>query len=461
MMKKLSQLNEARPSSTSKIIKVSASAWDKWEKFLGKKLSSDFYKLNEILKSNGINSSEYWDKLRFGNASEQRNTGKSLGLDVSDIAEIAALIKKIGGEANAIPMSISDAARESIMSNPKLLDEILVDRQSDKGVAATIKQYTPMINKLVYKYSAVTPFDKAELTSICKVALYDAVRKYMRGDKATEMQFTGFLQFMMFQAIQNELHENGYTIRMPQSEQMRLLSAGSVNKVNSYDAIVGSDGDDYDTDKLAFLGFSDDKVNNNEDPEKFKMLMDIIERQFGTQKAEVFYMHFGVNGYKKTPGKDIAKKIGKSPALVVKICNEIISWLKSKLGNGQIGALIDYLNDVYVEGLIATNFYVDKNEFYNTISNDELYIMIQEAQSMKIDSERVRMVLDEIDAQSSYFISQCLTNGYEWMDKNYRRNKMIIINFLSLLYPAQDFEKFSDVQILDMMRGIIDLKIKL
>ena len=275
MMKKLSQLNEARPSSTSKIIKVSASAWNKWEKFLGKKLSSDFYKLNEILKSNGINSSEDWDKLRFGNASEQRSTGKSLGLDVSDIAEIAALIKKIGGEANAIPMSISDAARESIMSNPKLLDEILVDRQSDKGVAATIKQYTPMINKLVYKYSAVTPFDKAELTSICKVALYDAVRKYMRGDKATEMQFTGFLQFMMFQAIQNELHENGYTIRMPQSEQMRLLSTGSVNKVSSYDAITGSDGDDYDTDKLAFLGFSDDKVNNNEDPEKFKMLMDI------------------------------------------------------------------------------------------------------------------------------------------------------------------------------------------
>ena len=131
------------------------------------------------------------------------------------------------------------------------------------------------------------------------------------------------------------------------------------------------------------------------------------------------------------------------------------------MGNGQIGALIDYLNDVYVEGLIATNFYVDKDEFYNTISNDELYITIQEAQSMKIDSERVRMVLDEIDIESSYFISQCLTNGYEWMDKNYRRNKMIIINFLSLLYPAQDFDKYSDVQILDMMRGIIDLKIKL
>ena len=38
---------------------------------------------------------------------------------------------------------------------------------------------------------------------------------------------------------------------------------------------------------------------------------------------------------------------------------------------------------------------------------------------------------------------------------------MIIINFLSLLYPTQDFDKYSDVQILDMMRGIIDLKIKL
>lgn len=460
-MRKLSQLNEARPSSTSKIITVSASAWAKWEKFLGNKLSADFYKLNEILKSNGVNSSEDWDALRFGSSSEQRSVGKSLGMDVNDIAEVAALIKKIGGEANAIPMSISDAARDSIIANPKLLDELLVDRQSDKGVAATIKQYTPMINKMVYKYSAVTPFDKAELTSICKVALYDAVRKYMRGDKATEMQFTGFLQFIMFQAIQNELHENGYTIRMPQSEQTRQLAAGSVNKVRSYDGIMGKDGDDYDTDKLAFLGFADDKVNNNEDPEKFKMLMDLIERQFGTQKAEVFYMQFGVNGYKKVAGKDIAKKIGKSPAMVVKICNEIIAWLKSKLGKGQIGSLIDYLNDVYVEGLIATNFYVDKNEFYNTIANDELYVTIQEAQSMKVDPELVRKALDEIDVESSYFISQCLTNGYEWMDQRYRRNKMTIIDFLSSLYPAQNIEKYSDAQILDMMQSIIELKIKL
>ncbi len=459
-MKKLSQMViEARPASVTNDITVKAAEWSKWEKFLKKSnLSKDFWTLNEILKNNGIFDAKTWDKLRYGNSSEQRSVASNLGIDQSDFLTMVSLIKSLGGELNAIPMSISNAARESIMSNPKLLDDLLVDRQSNAGVKAMIKQYTPMIKKMVFKYSTCTPLDKAELLSICQIALLEAGRKYMRGDKETAMQFTGFLQFVMFQAIQNELHKNGYTIRLPQSEQEQLMKCGSVNTVRSYDGMTSKDGDDYEADKLAFLGGEEDKVDNAEDPDKFKMLMDLIEKKFGTQKSEVFFMYFGVNGYKKTQGKDIAKKIGKSPAMIVKIVKEITEWLKSQVGKGAIGDLIDYLNDVYVEGLMTTCIGLTKDALYESLMSDEIYVTLQEALANKVCRKDVEKATERLDIESANYIYQCLKKGYEYLDKTYRKNKEAIIDFLYDLFPATNIMKMSDVELLEMMKQVINSK---
>lgn len=456
-MKKLSQIIEGRPKSVTNDIDVTDKNREKWNTFLKReKLSKDFWTLSELLVKNNVTTAKDWDDLRYGNPSDQRAVANKLGIDIKDLAEIADLIKSLGGELNAIPMSISDAARESIMKNPSLLDDLLVDRQSNKGVQAMIKQYTPMIKKMVFKYAKCTPLDKAELLSICKIALLDATRKYMRGDKETNMQFTGFVQYVMFQAIQNELHENGYTIRFPQSEQERLMKAGSLNTIFSYDSVGHYSDDDYAPDKLGFLGTADEKTQNLEDPDKFKMLMKLIEDTFGSQKAEVYFMYFGINGYKKMQGKDIAKKIGKSPAMIVKICKEITEWLKSQAGHGKVGELIDYLNDVYTEGLMTNHYYTTKDIFYDTLVNDDIYLTLQEAvNSLTISDEMIDSALSKLDIESANFIYKVLEKGYSYLDSNFRRNKEAVIDFLYELYPNKNLSKASDVELLDLMNAVL------
>lgn len=470
-MRKLSQIFEKDSYSDSyseettekaeKIIKVSPAEWSAWEKFLDGRISDDAKKLLYILKSNAITDSKTWDNIRYSTSSAAKRACVNAGIDDKDANALIELIKKVGGEANAVPMATSAEGRASIMKNPKLLNDLLVDRQSEKGIKDTIKKYTPMINKLVSKYAAVSPLDKGELLSVAKEAVLNATRTYFKGNKETNMEFTGFLQFQIFNAIQNEIHQNGYIIRIPQSQQEKYLkNNSSVNHVMSYDRITGNDGDDYDSDKLGFLGMTDERIGGQEDPQKFKMLMDLITRKFGDQKAEVFFKTFGINGYKKTQGNEIAKQIGKSAVMVTKINKEITSWLKSQVGKGRVGELLGELQDIYTEGLLIANAYESKDKFYNNIINDDLYVALNEG-NIELTPEAVEAAINSQSIETSYFIIECIRNGYAWLDKNYRKNKYKLVDFLYDLYQTENIYKWSDASILEAMSKVIALEPKL
>jgi len=234
------------------------------------------------------------------------------------------------------------------------------------------------------------------------------------------------------------------------------MKSGSVNTTFSYDSLGSNSEDDYAADKLGFLGAAEEKTQNLEDPDKFKMLMKLIEDTFGSQKAEVYFMYFGINGYKKMQGKDIAKKIGKSPAMIVKICKEITEWLKSQAGRGKVGELIDYLNDVYTEGLMSNHYYTTKDIFYETLVNDDIYLTLQEAvNSLTISDEMIDAALSKLDIESANFIYKVLEKGYSYLDSNFRRNKEAVIDFLYELYPNKNLSKASDVELLDLMNAVL------
>ena len=61
---------------------------------------------------------------------------------------------------------------------------------------------------------------------------------------------------------------------------------------------------------------------------KLLLLYKLIESKYKQRDIDIFYRYFGLKGYQKEKGKDIAKSIGISPSMVTAVVNAILSTLK-------------------------------------------------------------------------------------------------------------------------------------
>jgi hypothetical protein len=155
-------------------------------------------------------------------------------------------------------------------------------------------------------------------------------------------------------------------------------------------------------------------------------------------------------------GKDIAKEFKITPPMITVIVKNIINFLKTDRTTKDI---LSDIADMYNESLVVQLFQLDKQVIRESLLNDDIYLLFEELNRWA-DKEAYMMAinttLNKFSIKEARFIYDCLIKGFDYLDSNYKKNKQLIVWFLSELYPTENITKMSDVNILELMNELIE-----
>ena len=186
------------------------------------------------------------------------------------------------------------------------------------------KQYEPLINKMVKQFSMKVAADWYEIKSMAYEGLALAINKY--DDERSGMSFTQFAAYAIRNNILTCLDNETRTVKMSNYNQKKAIEAGAPLFTSvSIDRSIRCDDEKRPLEvKLGMVAnetFSDGDV--------FEYLYLRLEEKFNEDDRNIFYKSFGLHGEDEWKGKDIAKEIGISEALVSRKIKKIIEWIRA------------------------------------------------------------------------------------------------------------------------------------
>lgn len=412
---------------------------------------------------------------------DQKRLAAELGIPDGDAEKLFFLLKKIDkmGKIRLIPALMSTSERADFEAGRKALDDVTMDLESEKGRNAVAKLYTPLVMKIASQFVGKSAFDKAELISSGMEGLMNAMLNYRKpettdieglevededkreGQEAKSSTFRKYAAWRIRIQILSDINHLSRTVRINQYAYKKLRREGRVG-----DTMIGSIDQDFGTDdgiaqdRIPDLGQGPEvfKSDTSKEEQKFKELYKIIEDKFPIKKASVFYRIFGVNGYKKESARTIADEMGVSEIRISQIKREIILYLKT---NPKAAAILSDLRDMYTEGLLSDMYDRPKNEIYETLINDDVFVLLESVtkwDSREKLSNSINSALDQMaDTTKADYIVRCMRDGFDFVDSTYRKHKNGIVEFLSIMEPTETFGKRSDAFILDKMTELSDL----
>jgi hypothetical protein len=63
-------------------------------------------------------------------------------------------------------------------------------------------------------------------------------------------------------------------------------------------------------------------------------------------------------------------------------------------------------------------------------------------------------VLDELGPREGKVIEEILDNDFDFLDRHFKADKKLIIKFLGLMYPTENFSRRTDVALLEYMEEL-------
>jgi hypothetical protein len=212
---------------------------------------------------------------------------------------------------------------------------------------------------------------------------------------------------------------------------------------------------EFKQDRLRALGKEDSAFNlTPSEEENWNTLFKLIESTFKQRDVDIFYRYFGLKGYGREKGKDIAKSIGIAPSLVTGIVKLILSKLKN---NPKAMELLTDIRTSYNESIMLDVMNLDKNMMIETILADDMFILLEELTKWS-DPEVFIATLDNVFNSMAdnevKTIKNILSNDFEHLDKVFKSYKKLIIKFLGLMNPTESFNRKTDVTLLDNMNEI-------
>lgn len=442
----------------------------------GKKLPQDIgFILNYALKYNLYSSAIFEEFM----SSPKGNVKKLAGVYNMPEAEAVDLWKLINGLGQAkkqLPFFQSKREFESVLSGRKELEDLSLDLSTEKGRAAAVKQYMPLIQKIVHQYENKSSFSREELLSSALEGFTLAMNDYHSPDEnyidtgdATDMDtaeaikqkgqtFKQYAAWRIRYKILDDMNNLSRTVRLPKGQIKKNAETDPSANFNSQsiDALMSDDPDAVSqADRMKEL--SEKPTAATPDEEKsWKKIFSIIDSKFTVKQASIFYKVFGLNGFEKKTGVEVAKELGCTKAYISKVVKQITTFLRD---DPRTLELLQELQDMYTESLILKNYDRGNINLMEVLVQDDIYMLLTEMNrwakpgSLKND---IDLILSEYDHVSRNFINECLDRGFEYLDSNYRKNKKLIVHFLEGLYPTETFAKKSDVYILEMMNDIIN-----
>lgn len=371
--------------------------------------------------------------------------------DLTDLKDILGLLKK---DIIYIPQYQAADHFKWLMDGKMRLEDLTIDLKSPAGRNEVAKRYMPLVHSIANKYVGQSKLDRNELISAGLEGLVMAMDKFKPVDGDSDEKTVSFKTFAGY------MIRNYITAEMTQSNTLSGANWYNTAKYGyamfnalSLDNFGRGGGDDeFDQDHLKALGVEDEEPKQySKEGKMWDELYKALEKKFSQRDVDVFYRFFGVNGRKREKSKDIAKSYGMSQGNIRNsILNKMLRWIKE---NPQVADIISDLRDLYTEALMLDSYSYGKSFVLETLSGDDTYILLNEM--TRWDDPRVFLpMVDGALKMSDKIIPKILDGDFNTIDQNLKKNKMQIVKFLTIMYPAEDFRRKSDVDLLQLMSDV-------
>ena len=400
-----------------------------------------------LLDSNSI------DSIRNANKGSLNALSIKYDIPLDVLENLWKSLKELKSNIKLLPQYQSQQERDAIQLGKLSMDDLTIDLDTAAGRNAATKMYMPMVYKIVNQYVGKSSLSKQELISAALHGFTNAMNDWKRNDDPEQKKvvFKTYAGYRVQQQILNDINEFSHTLSG--TNWYAAKTQGDKLDAISIDGLSKGDDDDFKQDHFASLGVEDKSFDHDED-KLMNILYKLIENNFKQRDVDIFYRYFGLHGYKREKSKDIAKSMGMSEGNIRNsVINKIISFLKK---NKRAAEILSDIQDIYNESLMIELMGFDKNEILEALINDDMFILLEELNMWKnkiVFNNALNNSLSKIGNNEDVIID-LLSNDFEYLDSNYKKNKKLIINFLSSMYPTTSFRGKSDVELLEMMEEL-------
>lgn len=398
----------------------------------------------EILNADDINT------ILKSSKGSIKSLAKKFNIDEIGMEELWEIFKDLKSNIKLFPHFLTQFEQNSLIKGTAKVEDLIIDLDTAQGRNDVIKMYTPIVNKIVNQYVGKSKLTRSDLMSSAMEGFAKAIEQW---DRSKNQLFKTYLSYRVQQQILNEIDEHGHTLSGTNWYATAKYGAEMLDAV-SIDGLSRNEDGEIKQDRLAALGYNDDGRNEEADVEQWKKVFDILEKKFKQRDLDIFYRYFGLNGYKREKSKDIAKMYGMSEGNIRNsVINKMIAFLKKD--RGALELLMD-LRESYNESLMIELFGCDKETILERLSNDDIYILLEEITKWN-NKDVFKRALNTSLSGNKDIILDILSGGFEEIDNNIKKYRKDIIAFLNNMYPTENFVRKTDVDIIEYMMELQEI----
>lgn len=185
-----------------------------------------------------------------------------------------------------------------------------------------VRQYEPLINKMVHQYHCRIKMPWNDLKSMAYEGLALAINQF--DPNRSKMNFTQFAAFAIRNNILTCINSEMRTVRITAYTSSKPESK-SFNTV-SLTTITGETGGEDSYSREGRYGLYTDP--HFDEGNVYEHLYQQVDAKFDDRSRDIFYLYFGLKGFKETQLQLIAKKYSITSGRASQILNTVIRFIR-------------------------------------------------------------------------------------------------------------------------------------
>ena len=493
-MKKLTSIFESRNSLT-----ILQSELNEYNKKMSKKLPKPLMVAMQLIEELGITDKDVLDNILSASKPDLELLSKTNKYSLPKLLDLSKLLKAQKDKLKLLPFYQTQFERDMLLKGKLSTDDVLMDLETDLGRNIVAKQYMPLVHKIVNSFDKRTPLSKSELLSAALEGLTIAMNRYKKPDrdikpleseldidnedleevskeevKKKEQTFVQYAAYIIRFYILNEISHSSRTVRMSKNDVKAAMAAGestynfvSIDKsVSKRTGSEDNDGGAGILDILPELNTDPDWNPDFDEDKSWKKIFDKLSKVFPARDMNVFYKYWGMNGFERKKGKDIAKELNVSAPTITHIIAKIIKYM-STINDPDIKDMLDDLYDSYMNECLVNLPDYSVKTIEESLLSDPILMIFEDMYMLKGGlrwETPTRLAFDKINNSKEHddkkfveYLLNCIDEDFEYLDSNYKKFKDTIVKFLMYVNPTIDYTRESDFTIIEDYRDILEI----
>lgn len=389
-------------------------------------------------------------------------SGKDTSTD--EAKDLHRIITKLGDEAKLLPQNLTAAQRQSVIDRRVDANDYTLDLESQRGRNEIAKKYAPLIEKIVNQFTRDKKciLSKEELRSAGYMGLVNAMNDYKNPDqlaemgKSSKMSFTTYAAYRIQQQMLNDMTTNGHNVEISKYYQKKREEEGLDNFSElSIDAMFRNSDDDQAMAIDRFLELSEEPDEFTGDKQRmWRSFCKSLEQKFSARDCSILYRVWGVNNYKPTKVKDIAREFNISSAAVVQAMTRMYKWAKNDPSARECLSLFE---SMYVCNMIVDLYEKPQSDIIESFLQDDIYMMFESANRWR-SADVFRRVIDKamnpVQIDAAMYIYNILRGADDTNQRSISKYMKAIVMFLENVYPERTYKKAKTDDIINALNEL-------